>query len=644
MTGVDSSPSAAPGQTPRRGQLVGLLLLLLVVPLGLRLWPIAHGAPRAAYVPDTHIVKNALNMAKDKNLVPPAGAYSSYPYLLPYTLLPIYAAEYARGRVMGDWAGSGEFGAKLQENPWRAHLLARIVCAVLSASVAIFLFLAARAAGFGVGAWIAGWFGGTSLLHVQMSTHERPWAPLTAMLAATVWGAAVHTRTGSLRSLLLTGVIASMAFSTLPVGGLALLMAGVAWALAPRPEGELLAPARTAFLKRVVRGFACVGLFVALAAVVGYPFYLRYGEGAVTGVAAGDLVTEDMWTIQFGGTQMRVGFSLATLQGLMRTFFGYDPVILVLGALGVFSAFRRRALMPLGAFLLVWGALFLVGVNEQVRYIIPVVVLMAMPAGAFAEALARRPLGRVMVAVLMVLPLVQALRLGYVLRQPDTRAVAEELIARLPAGAMVAIDVYGPVPPQTLGALGTTKRLRERVGSELYGREAHRLMMLEASLEQPQGLPVLRLEDVFEYSLHNGETWIREASSATSPAALDLGETAASALAAMGATHLLLTDRSPENGVLPPLLDPMPPLPLPGRVDPSTGEVLPGGPGRKLAPLELPASPVWTVHPAWSVASVPEDAAPVPDAHLPTTLDFPLLDLWRVRRPGPKLELYELPR
>lgn len=308
-------------------------------------------------------------------------------------------------------------------------------------------------------------------------------------------------------------------------------------------------------------------------------------------------------------------------------------------------AFRRRALVPLAVFFVVWGALFLVGVNEQVRYIIPVVVLMALPAGAFAEWLLRRSAhrhaGRVVVAVLMALPLVQALRLGYVLRQQDTRAVAEELIGKLPAGAVVAVDVYGPVPPQTADALETTRALRERVGSELYGREAHRLMMLEAGVEQPPGYPVLRLEDVFEYSLHNGETWIREATEENS---LDLGETAASALAAIGATHILLTDRSPEDGVLPPLIDPTPPADGPALIDPETGEVLPPQPLRKLAPLDLPGAPVWTVHPAWSVASAPGDAAPVPDAHLPTTLDFPLRDLWRVRRPGPKLELYELRR
>ena len=182
-------------------------------------------------------------------------------------------------------------------------------------------------------------------------------------------------------------------------------------------------------------------------------------------------------------------------------------------------------------------------------------------------------------------------------------------------------------------ALKVTQLLRERAGSELYGREAHRLMMLEAGEEQPQGYPVIPIEDAFEYQLLNGATWLREPKDAEAGQAMNLGTTTLSAFAAMGATHFMATDRSPEN-VLPPLLDPTPPP-----VDPETGEPL----YDKLPPLTNLGDPLWTIHPAWRSPTTPETSADVPDAHLPTTLEFPLRDLWRVRRPGPKLELYALP-
>ena len=49
-----------------RGVKRGTLLFLAVAALALflRLWPIGHGLPRN-YVPDTHVVRNALGMAKD---------------------------------------------------------------------------------------------------------------------------------------------------------------------------------------------------------------------------------------------------------------------------------------------------------------------------------------------------------------------------------------------------------------------------------------------------------------------------------------------------------------------------------------------------------------------------------------------------
>ena len=68
----------------------------------LRLWPIGHGAPTPDLVPDTHVVRNALHMLGDEDLVPPANAHSSYPYLLPYLLLPVYAADFLWGSLQGE--------------------------------------------------------------------------------------------------------------------------------------------------------------------------------------------------------------------------------------------------------------------------------------------------------------------------------------------------------------------------------------------------------------------------------------------------------------------------------------------------------------------------------------------------------------
>ena len=634
---MSGSPAGQEGRRQRR-------LLLGVVLIGalscaLRLWPIGHGAPTPEFVPDTHVVRNALHMLGDRDLVPPANAYSSYPYLLPYLLLPVYAADFVWGSLQGDWSGGEEYGRLLKEVPWHAHLLARVLLALIAATAPLFILMAARAAGMRAGAWIAATLCATSLLHLQLSVQERPWAPMAAAIAATAWGSAVHVGSGSRRSLLWTSVAAAAAFSMHQAGGLALGLVGLAWLLAPDPE---LAPVHRVepvdqaergdrIKRKLIRGASAVALFWAVSLAVGHPYLLRYGLAA--DVAAQDLVRDDQTQITFGAQQVVLGLRGATFTGLTRAFLGYDPVLLIAGLAGLVLALRRRALVPAMVFVLGWGAFFMTNQNEHIRYLLPMAVLMSLPAGLLLERLVRHPLGAVATGLALALPFVQAVRFDWLLRQDDTRILAAGMLTDLPAGSRVAIDVYGPVVPQTLSALETTASLREATGSSLYGREEHRRMMLEAGLPQAPGVDALRLEDVFEYDLRHGGTWIREGLTA------EHGATTQDVLASLGVTHLLLVDRTPGDDAPPPLIDPAASRPLEGSP--------PGSPPvPKLAPLELSTDASWQVHPAWTQPTgpvVPPVEGGAVDAHLPTAMSFPLSDLWSVRRPGPKLQLFALP-
>ncbi|MDG1049759.1 MAG: hypothetical protein P8M11_16825 [Planctomycetota bacterium] len=619
---------AGRGEPQRRTLLIGVILIGALSCV-LRLWPIDHGAPHPEYVPDTHVVRNALHMLGDRDLVPPANAYSSYPYLLPYVLLPVYAADFAWGYLQGDWSSGEEYGRLLKEVPWHAHLLARIVLALIAASAPLFILMAARAAGMRAGAWIAAVLCATSLLHLQLSVQERPWAPMAAAIAATAWGAAVHTRAGSRRSLLWTSVAAAVAFSMHQAGGLALGIVGLAWLLAPDPERAAGAEVERgeAIKRKLLRGAGAVGLFWAVSLAVGHPYLVRFGLEA--DVAAQELVRDDQTQVTFGAQQVVLGLRGATFVGLFRSFMGYDPVLLLAGLAGMVMALRRRALVPSMVFVLGWGAFFMTNQNEHIRYLLPMAVLMSLPAGLLLERLIRHPLGAAATGLALALPLLQAARLDWLLAQEDTRTLAAAMLQELPPGSRVAIDVYGPVVPQSLAALETTASLREATGSALYGREEHRRMMLEAGLPQAPGLDAIRLEDVFEYDLRHGGTWVREGLTAAH------GATTAEVLASLGISHLLLVDRTPEDGTPPPLVDPAPSRPLEGAA--------PGSPPvPKLAPLELSAEVTWQVHPSWTQPTTSVDGEAV-DAHLPTAMPFPLRDLWSVRRAGPKLQLHVLP-
>jgi len=124
-----------PGVAARpRGQVLRLaaLFALLAVAFALRLAPIRHGSPRN-YVPDTHMVRQSLAMARDHDLAPRAGQYSFYPNLLPYLLLPVYGVEYAVGKARGAWPDAKGFGEHLLDHPEDAEIPARVLVAVFGA-------------------------------------------------------------------------------------------------------------------------------------------------------------------------------------------------------------------------------------------------------------------------------------------------------------------------------------------------------------------------------------------------------------------------------------------------------------------------------------------------------------------------------
>ena len=598
------------GPSSPRSSLGRGLLVLFLAAAALRLVPIRHGLPDN-HVPDTHVVRAALGMASDKDPVPPVGRWSTYPNLLPYTLIPFYAAQYASGRVAGEWSGAGEYANALKEHPERAHLLARRVLALIAALLPVVLVLGLRAAGLGAGAWFGGALGATSLLLVHLALHERPWAPLATFTALALGPAAVHARTGSGRALLLSGLAAALAFSTHQAGALTVLIPALAWAASPR------AWSGGALRERLRLGLLSAVVFLALALTVGHPYLVRYGPTPPEAVAAGEHLANNS-AVSIGGQSVVFQVSLETLKGLSRALVGYDPVLLLLALLGLLPALRQRALVPAAGFTLAWGAFFMTNQNEHVRYLVPMAAGLCWLGAAGFERLG--PGARRLAWLALALPLTQAVRLGVVMGREDTRALARAELAERPLGGALGVDAGGPPLPldaRSLERLATLRPLRTR--------EEHRRLMLEAGL-RPAGGPgfnAVPLEDVFEFDALHHASWIRagvqermESQEPDPNRVLD----------ALRCTHVLLVDRTPLDGHPPQLLDTRPASQEPG---PDLASH-PGGVRPKLDPLRVEAEP----ERSWS------PGAGVTDARLPLELDFPLTELWRIERPGPLLTLH----
>ncbi|HUR26601.1 MAG TPA: glycosyltransferase family 39 protein, partial [Planctomycetota bacterium] len=254
---------------PRWRKIVPVAAVLFLA-LALRFLPLEHGFPRN-YVPDTHAVRAALGMAKDHDLAPRVGKYSSYPYLMPYMLLPIYGAQYALGKARGEWHGAEEFGAVVAENPERVALPARALVALFGALTALAVYFAARAAGLQRGALAAMFLAATALLHVQMSVQERPWAIVVFFGALCSWACIHFAATGRARSLVLSGACAGLAFAAHQAGLFFAFLTACTWIFCGRDEADWRG---SVLAKRVLLALQAALVCIVVGVVCGHAYYL----------------------------------------------------------------------------------------------------------------------------------------------------------------------------------------------------------------------------------------------------------------------------------------------------------------------------------------------------------------------------------
>ena len=334
-----------------------------------------------------------------------------------------------------------------------------------------------------------------------------------------------------------------------------------------------------------------------------------------------------MTTIQIGNQQLQLLIRWASFPALARAFVGHDPVILALGLVGAAAAFRQRAMIPALVFVLGWGAFFMTNGGEHTRYLLPMAVLLALPAGFAVERFATSTPLRIAAGVLLLLPLVQALRLGAVLRQPDTRAAAEELLAELPEGARASTSTARSSSRRAPGS-----RRRTACVTCTPARPPRR--PARGGDGSTPGVDAFRIEDAMLFDLRHRGSEVRQLPPASTgrlvPAARDPGRRRGPRR--LGATHVLLVDRTLDDGRPPLLIDPEPSLP--NEFD---------GPGAPPVPKLRPLA----VGPAlWRLPGLvrPGDARRRRGPRRPPPGDLAPARLRRVQRPGPALSLHALSR
>jgi hypothetical protein len=417
---------------------------------------------------------------------------------------------------------------------------------------------------------------------------------MTFFMVLSVWPAVLYAREARRRWLVLSGLAAGLAFACHQGGLAALGIPALAWLFGPLGwRGRDLG-------RRFAHGIACVALFAAIALALGYPHFLRYGKTPTNAVIGGEAI-EEMGGMQIGGMSIVFGVRWESVLRLTKALIGYDPVVVVLGLLGFWLALRQRALRAPALFTLLWAAFFLTNQSDHVRYLLPVMTLLALPAALLCEVWLDRARVRNLVIVLLCVPLVQALRFDYLMSRIDTRADAEALVAALPGQVLVAIDRYGPEVELDRQSIERLDRLRVSRKEGLRSREEHRRRKFDRDLVPPgeQGVNAVRVEELFEIDDRNKTVKVREGLE-------PLGQNAREVLHNLGVKYLLLVERR-----------------------------MHGDAENLLQPISAGIQPAFVIDPSSGSQRTSE-------AFLPTEMDFPLSALWSVNRPGPWIALYPL--
>ncbi|MFG0317586.1 MAG: glycosyltransferase family 39 protein [Planctomycetota bacterium JB042] len=571
------------------------LWFVLAAALLVRAVPIGHSLPEK-YVPDTHVVNGALGMAKSKSLVPPAGEYTSYPYLLPYLLLPAYVALYAGGRATGAWSSAEEFGNAIVDDPTAVHGIARGLVLLFSLLSVVLAYRVGKRAMGRPAAVLAALATAGSFLLVHLSHSARPWIPMTAMVLLTAERSLAYARRPTTKRAVQMGIAVGLAAACHQTGALAVLLpASAALPRIGRTPGRV-----------VKAGIVSAAAFLLTALLTGYPYLLRGAEGGAVSApeTVDDAVASDKdpeateASVGLGGQ----GFSFESLgtARLGENALGLllaEPVLLLLALIGLPRGLRRLRDRRCAAVVLVYPValflLFLFYAGTHVRYFAPAVPFLALFAAVGLRVLWRRPSLRWGAGALLLLAWSPVVRLDRILLREDTRTRMASTIADVvPAGATIAVEAYGP--PLRFGPAAWARLSQD--GKWTTRREERQAAGLAAETPGRPSYDVVPLERYYRFQSVWPHQWLGEGEK---PIESFLDE--------VGATWLVTSDRTP------------------------------GGPPNSalIEVLERRGERVAVESPSRG------DALPA-HANLPMDPPTPWPDVFVVERPGPRLVLWRL--
>jgi hypothetical protein len=409
-------------EAPDLGRKAAILLLLVVllVGLGLRVWGFRVGLPQVFYT-DFHQLEEA-------SLLLRTGSFQdngTYPTTLVYTYAAGGAVLYGLGRLAvppawDDWAA---FSERLRDVSFR-HSFGRIWSALVDALAIVGIYLLARV-GFGRRvALVAAALVACSPINVMISHQVRIHTPAGTLA---VWAAIPFLRqmtgTPRARAMLLAGAAAGFVASCFQLGYFLLLAEVLSVPILVRPWR---------------RALAAVGPFLGGAVVaIGFGMALARLPGVVVPGAGSAVIGSPLESSRFvfGVSDLFRDLGRVPRQYWMWVLSMPVSAAAVLVFLARAARCRERAKLAL-----LYGAYPLLGVTalalvqgDRARFTLALAVFTAPLAAAACLSVARPARRRALLLLLLGVPLLTCLRYDSLLVRPDTRDVLEALLPRVAA-------------------------------------------------------------------------------------------------------------------------------------------------------------------------------------------------------------------
>ena len=422
-----------------------LTILALITAAGgaLRFYNLAWGAPYYHFHIDEHFVFVGADLLRRG-----MEAAATAPKFFMYAPLPMHLVNVVRGVFE---ALSHPLVLTVKRDEIAYMVLGRTISAAFgTATIPVIYAIAARLSGR-VAGLLAAAFLAVSVLHLRDSHFFSVDASMTFFVMLTWLALFRMVERGDVRS----GVAIGLAFA-----GALLCKYSAVFMAVPIAVAHVLSPYRPRTVRPfpswgpwVVRGLVpvvvCVGTFLLLDPMV-LRFFDKFRDDVRT------LITEPLTGI----TRPVFNGHFADLASPRLYWFtnllwwGVGPGLEVWSLAGfVWLLTRRRqaafvsALVPLAYYAVAGGT-----VAPFVRYAIPLVVSLAVPAGVLSADLLRsprwRPAGAVATLIVLAMTSLYAAAYMNVFRQPDSRLAASRwLLANVPARANILVEPSHNIPP-----------------------------------------------------------------------------------------------------------------------------------------------------------------------------------------------------